>query len=72
MKDRRDLAEEFTNDPLGWVRRQGTIEGLDLVDLTSRSTSWSDLNVEEVKARSRRGRSQVRRRVLAVSGLEIS
>ena len=27
MKDRRDLAEEFTNDPLGWVRA-GTIDGL--------------------------------------------
>ena len=32
MKDRRDLAGDLPNDPLGWVRRQGEIEGLDFVD----------------------------------------
>lgn len=33
MKDRRDLAGDSPNDTLGWIRRQGSIKGLDLVDL---------------------------------------
>ncbi|KAJ1460296.1 Ribokinase-like protein [Pelagophyceae sp. CCMP2097] len=32
MKDRRDLAGDSTNDLLGWIKRQGTIQGLNLVD----------------------------------------
>mmetsp|Transcript_23630 Transcript_23630/g.61702 ORF Transcript_23630/g.61702 Transcript_23630/m.61702 type:complete len:683 (-) Transcript_23630:30-2078(-) len=48
MKDRRDLAEGFDNDPLGWVRRQGTIDGLDLVDFNF-PEHLGGLKVEDVQ-----------------------
>lgn len=48
MKDRRDLAETFSDDPLGWVRRQGTIAGLDLVDFNF-PEHLGGLTVEEVQ-----------------------
>ena len=48
MGARRDLWSG-TNDVLGWIARQGTIKGLDLIDFNS-PQHLQGLSVEEVKS----------------------
>lgn len=50
MKDRRDLCEEEDpNTTLGWIKRQGQVEGLDLVDFNY-PQHLSQVSVEDVRA----------------------